>query len=114
MKKLIERQVDANPFKHGMYSIVKQQADSKLLKDEFIKAGYSAITDYFDKGDLGERPIILFDAPNQLIKTGEKFVSPTKKVEYIHYLATMKSHPMYETAKDLITKYSDITLSKLL
>lgn len=84
-----------DPFKAGMYAFVKQGRDSEMLVDAYKKAGYSAIVDYFDKGSLGKQPMILFDAANSTVKTGEQFVDNAMKEIYKQMLAKDLTHPMH-------------------
>lgn len=88
-------------FKKGIYQIVKQDKDAKILMDEYRKAGYDAITDYFDKGTMAERPLIFFDADKTLMKKGEQFVSKTVYKKAIDYLSEAKNAPLSSIAKQI-------------
>lgn len=69
------KDVKQDPFGMAMYSIVRQGDDSKQLLSEFMKRGYNAIEDYFDKGSFTDSPVILFDPSRTIRKTGEQLVT---------------------------------------
>lgn len=90
-----------DPFGAGMYAFVRQGKDADILTQAYVKAGYDAIVDYFDKGSLGKQPMILFDAAGsttktneRLIRRGEQFLSAALESEYLGYLRSDRSHPM--------------------
>lgn len=87
-------------FRQGIYQIVKQDKDSKILMNEYRKAGYDAITDYFDKGSMSKRPLIFFDADKTLIKKGEEFVDMAAYKEAIDYLS-LQNAPLSATAEKI-------------
>lgn len=95
------KEIKSDKFKAGIYGIVKSGKDQKMLFEMYQKAGYSAIIDYFDKGTLGESPLILFNAKSDVIVTGSKFVTETMKEDARQLLAdqSQKSHPMHGYAK---------------
>ena len=80
---LAEKALADDPFKAAMYSIVLQQEDSKMLIDRYKSLGYNAIEDYFDKGELADMPIVIFDPSTSLRKTGERFVDKQFKIQIL-------------------------------
>ena len=101
---MVRRQTEQmlkDPFGAGMYAFVRQGKDADILTEAYTKRGYNAIVDYFDKGSLGKKPMILFDAAGsttvageRLIKKGSKFVDRVTEGEYLGYLRSDSSHPM--------------------
>lgn len=94
-----------DPFGAGMYAFVRQGRDSEILTEAYVKAGYSAIVDYFDKGSLGKQPMILFDAAGTtskvnevLIQQGGRFVDYAMKMKYKYMLLKDLTHPMQKYA----------------
>lgn len=68
-------------FKMGIYSIVGKGSSSKEYLGELQKRGYDAIVDYFDAGTLGEKPLIMIDPSQTLVKNGESFVSTSDQIK---------------------------------
>ncbi len=64
-----------------------------MLINEYKKAGYDALVDYFDKGAMAKLPLILFNASSDVVKTGEKAVNLNDFKESIDLLAQTKGHP---------------------
>ena len=75
----VEEGLEKDPFRWGMYTIVRKGDDSKTLINEFKKYGYNAIEDYWDKGDFTDSPLILFDPSSSVVKTGETLVTKAMK-----------------------------------
>lgn len=94
-KAMAKADIVKDPFKAGVYSIVKSQKDSQMLFDMYRKAGYGAIIDYFDKGTLGKEPLIVFDAKKDLIVEGSTKVNEMMKEAARRTLVKDPSHPMY-------------------
>lgn len=101
LKSQVLESLEEDPFKAGIYSFVKGSGDSKKLADAYKAHGYSAIVDYFDKGEMGQQPMILFNASSDVVKTGEQFVTKTMKADAIKKLSTAKDHPLYKHAAPL-------------
>ncbi len=99
LKEKVEKEVEANPFKQGITAIAGQQEDAKKLIDAYKSHGYNALVDYHDKGGVSELPIILFDALNDTIKTGEEFVTQDMKIAAVKELAETQGQPLQEVAK---------------
>lgn len=76
-----EADLKTDPFAKAMYTIVRQNPDSKKLIDRFKALGYDAIEDYFDKGTVSESPFIVFNPSKTLTKKGETFVTKQMKIE---------------------------------
>ena len=108
---LVKTAVNDDPFKMGMYAVVKGKNDSVTLLDEYKKAGYTAIIDYWDKNTLSEKPLILFDAASDVVKRGESFVSVDMRKQMIKDLANSTEfikHPARLDAETL-AKYYEAT-----
>ncbi len=105
----VTTEIKQDPFKQGIYSFVKGSNDSKKLADAYKEHGYSALVDYFDKGTMGQQPMILFNASSDVVKTGEKFVTQTMKAEAMKQLGATNDHPLFKYAK----AYAEIPISML-
>lgn len=75
------KSIKDNPFKMGVFSIVRKNEDSKIFLNKITSAGYDAIEDYFDKGSFTDSPVILLDPSSSIIKKGETFVTEEMKKE---------------------------------
>lgn len=64
-----------DPFAAASYSFVRQGKDTEKYRNALMKKGYSAIEDYFDKGQLAESPLILLDPKGTVSKKGETLVN---------------------------------------
>ena len=105
----VTKQVNADPFKMGIYSFVLQKEDSKKLVELYKSHGYDGIVDYFDKGTMAKIPVILFDALKDTVKQGEEFVTLTMRAQAIQKVALDEHQPLYESTK----KYGDMTLRQI-
>lgn len=105
----VTKEVNADPFRMGIYSFVLQKGDSKKLVELYKSHGYDGMLDYFDKGTMAKMPIILFDALNDTVKQGEEFVTRTMRAQAAQIVALDKNHPLYKSTK----KYGDMTLRQL-
>lgn len=101
----VEKELLSDPFKSGMRALVAQNRDSSILTDAYKKSGYNAIVDYFDKGVMGNKPLILFNAAGDTTKTGERlirkgyeFVDNSLKNGFMDRLLSDVTHPMHERA----------------
>lgn len=78
--------IQMDPFKSAMYSIVKGKDDSKKLLGFYQARGYQAIIDYFDQGDMAKSPLIVLDPSKTLQKQGEVFVTKEVKIRTLEEL----------------------------
>lgn len=83
---LIKRDFGDSNFDKAMYSIVRKGEDSEKLIKEFVRQGFDALEDYFDKGTFSDSPIIVLDPSGSLRKTGEQFVDKALKLETLSRL----------------------------
>lgn len=88
-KRMSSRDISKDPFKMGIYSIVRKGDDTKTLVEKFKQHGYDAIEDYFDKGTFTDSPVILFDPSSTVVKTGEQFVTDFMKQQAMRELRGM-------------------------
>ena len=102
IREVVRKGIEENPFKSGIYSFVKGQSDSRKLADAYKAHGYSAIVDYFDKGSMGEQPMILFNASSDVVKKGEQFVTARMKFEAAKKIAKAKNHPLQKIAEQSV------------
>lgn len=87
-------------FKVGITAIAKQGADTQILREAYKREGYNAIIDYHDVFDgVAKTPLILFDAENTVVKTGETFCDRQLKRKMLDLLAADESHPQQLNAK---------------
>ncbi len=98
----------------GMYALVKGQEDSGILRDAYRKAGYTAITDYFDKGVMGKAPMIFFDADTQMVKTGETFVTEAMKKQSAMTVFADRSHPLFRSARQWVYQAGLISMEEFI
>lgn len=78
-------------YKKAMWAIVRQGNDAEKVKNYFSKLGYTGLLDYHDISDkLAETPIILFNAKQDTIKTGERAVTRAMKVSGLQDVAKTK------------------------
>lgn len=92
------KSIESNPFSNGITAIARQQDDSKKLIDAYKSYGYNALVDYHDKGPVSKLPLILFDASNDLKKTGEEFVTSEMKIAAVKELEKIADHPLHAAA----------------
>lgn len=85
-RKIAEDSLKQDPFKQAMYSIVKNQDDTAKYLNKLRSAGYDAITNYFDKGQMANDPLIILDPGATLQKSGEKLVTKALKVSTLQGL----------------------------
>lgn len=80
------RDISRDPFKMGMYSIVKNKEDTAIWIDKLKSNGYDAIIDYFDKSVMADSPLILFDPAGSIQKVGETKVTKQMKIKTLKAL----------------------------
>jgi len=78
--------IGSDPFKMGMYAIVKNKEDTAIWIDKLKSSGYDAIIDYFDKGTMADSPLILFDPAGSIQKVGETKVTKQMKIDTLKKL----------------------------
>lgn len=76
--------LEDDDFGGMIYSIVGKGSASKQYLNTLKDKGYDAIIDYFDAGDLAEKPLIIIDPSSSLQKIGERKVSVFEQsIEYV-------------------------------
>lgn len=75
----INAELKKDPFAKGIYSFVIRGDDSKKFRDALVAKGIDAIEDYFDKGQLADKPLIVLDPQQKLTKMGESAVTAITK-----------------------------------
>ena len=82
-KMRVQQDLKQDPFKVAIYSIVKDKEDTAMWIGKLRNAGYDAIIDYFDKGEMADSPLIVLDPKSTLQKTGERFVTQQMKLDTV-------------------------------
>lgn len=92
-----------DPFYAGVYAICKQGADTEILREAYKEQGYNALIDYHDVMDkFSKTPLILFDAENTLVKTGETYVDDAMKKKGLETLLKDTTHPQRAAAAGIL------------
>ncbi len=77
-----------------------------MLINEYKKAGYDALVDYFDKGAMAKLLLILFNASSDVVKTGEKAVDLNDFKTAIDLIAESEGIPSDIKTDAILTKWS--------
>ena len=95
-------------FYAAIYAICKQGDDAKILQRSLANKGYNAILDYHDIMDnFTDKPLIIFEGNENLMKTGETFVTNAMRNEALRDLAINGKQSNRKTARDILQIYAN-------
>lgn len=95
---------DNKKIQEALWSVVRDDATSKDIKNAFKQQGFDAIFDINDKGVIAEKPLIVLDAKSNLSVIGKEAVNNTNIQKAAEQLLNNPNHPAYKDAKDLLNK----------
>ena len=91
-------------FKKAIWAVVRGDTTSQKVLSAIEQRGYTALVDWFDKGDMSEAPLILINPKNVVGVQGIEKVTEYEKMAALRRVSRAIGHPSKDLALQVLAQ----------